>query len=190
MMQRRLFNLFAALSLLLCIGCIARAVLAQYRTDTIGWAGWRDEATQEWHGWGINSEGWRITVYYFWSRAGKFDDPTYMNGTVPDMTPHGFHHVMADRSTPASVVCKRIPYSASLTFYLFGVPHLLLAVLAAIAPIVVVNRYARDVIERRVGAKRSASGCCPACGYDLRASSDRCPECGSPRNHLAAGVFG
>src|SRR3954471_20038029 len=52
-------------------------------------------------------------------------------------------------------------------------PLWLPALLFAIAPI-----YWLLFAPHRRRAKRAKLGLCPTCGYDLRASPDRCPECG------------
>jgi hypothetical protein len=45
----------------------------------------------------------------------------------------------------------------------------------AILPTIRAIRHRR----RRKRAAAAAAGLCPTCGYDLRASPDRCPECGT-----------
>jgi hypothetical protein len=54
--------------------------------------------------------------------------------------------------------------------------------LVAAALILPVARVAPAIVRRR----RRQSGLCPRCGYDLRATPDRCPECGA----IPAGVKG
>jgi hypothetical protein len=49
---------------------------------------------------------------------------------------------------------------------------MLLAALPAVRLLVRTNRLRR--------CRREANGLCPICGYDLRASKERCPECGTP----------
>lgn len=39
---------------------------------------------------------------------------------------------------------------------------------------------ARKLFRRYVRGQRQEDGRCPKCSYDLRASRDRCPECGTP----------
>lgn len=55
----------------------------------------------------------------------------------------------------------------------YAVPHWLVALVLAIPVAWLFNAW-----RRRVRAERMASGQCVACGYDLRATPDRCPECG------------
>jgi hypothetical protein len=57
-----------------------------------------------------------------------------------------------------------------------GVPYWFLALLALAPPVYALARSRR----RRRHAQHPV---CAACGYDLRATPDRCPECGTPAAH-------
>jgi hypothetical protein len=54
------------------------------------------------------------------------------------------------------------------------------AMLLAVLPVLWMCRLARIVIRRTRLERRSRNSLCPSCGYDLRASQERCPECGTP----------
>ncbi len=52
------------------------------------------------------------------------------------------------------------------------VPYWFLTLLTLILPAAWLRR-------RRTARRRARAGCCRACGYDLRATPERCPECGA-----------
>ena len=54
----------------------------------------------------------------------------------------------------------------------FAVPYWALFLLTAALP-------ALYLVLWRRGRRRSRTGLCPTCGYDLRATPERCPECGT-----------
>lgn len=57
-----------------------------------------------------------------------------------------------------------------------SIPFWMLATLTLILPTIRANIWRRH----RRGIRRQRRGLCPKCGYDLRTSPDRCPECGAP----------
>src|SRR5262249_43956953 len=102
------------------------------------------------------------------------------NADYPNL---GWQHVRRTASRNYTLVNQAYGPLSFLGFgYAFGqrygfeartlcVPHWFLALLFAVLPAVRLRAMLRD---RRV----NRDGLCPVCGYDLRATPERCPECG------------
>jgi hypothetical protein len=77
-----------------------------------------------------------------------------------------------DREETA-VLTQRIPATVQ-----YRIHYIWIAAMSCVLPARWLWRWHR----RQVYA---AAGLCPSCGYDVRASPDRCPECGSPVSQKA-----
>lgn len=94
------------------------------------------------------------------------------------------HFVEYEWSAAGARVAKQVfvlftdggrPNGNGLTQLVFAVPYWLLAIAASVLPIWFWFRVRRQIVMRR----RAAAGQCVGCGYDVRATPERCPECGA-----------
>ena len=72
-------------------------------------------------------------------------------------------------------------YNNGMSLYVIAIPHPLLAAITFVPAIVIVKQV--RAARRRARLK---AGRCPTCGYDLRATTQRCPECGTIPGRLEA----
>jgi hypothetical protein len=158
--RRRLFNLAAAVSLLLCLGAVGLGVRSVYRKDKLEY---------------VSATGRLVLLI---STSGRLD--VMYNPSWPGE--EGFTHI---RGLPSGVGAT----DYSRRFLGFGgrrepngrgfvnVPYWFIALVCAVLPMLTI----RAAVRRR----KARPGVCTTCGYDLRATPDRCPECGANVNPMS-----
>lgn len=176
--MRRLLTIFSAFSLIVCVATLIAAALGREYSLTVE----------------------RFRVYSIGFRHGEFvseANTSYSEGrTWPASVPISLGH--EPHSLNWEIHSRRRLAAPSQTTFeprrFFGRAHLesytsesthygedvdycvlpwwLLAMFASIAPI-------SAAIARYRGRRRARAGYCGHCGYDLRATPGRCPECGS-----------
>jgi hypothetical protein len=164
--RRILFNIMTGLSLLICLSMSALWVRSYMFTDAVE----RQGPRRMWQT--VSSAG----QVYFAAQVAASPSAVY----AP--TEEFFHY----RSPPG----QPLPWTASAGYenyvntgpftlarshapdwntLVVRVPHWFVFGLAAVLPVT------RLLLRR----KRRLPGCCASCGYDLRATPDKCPECGT-----------
>jgi hypothetical protein len=170
------------LPLLLCIGIWVRSLW------TLDYVHWTDQR----HFPAIVSSGGRVMyTYQFWPGGAGGNDPGWKVGARPrpdrpayferpDADDDTRHWLLGFECSPrAGVPSSRkafTPYRIVVpTTFVIAVPYWFLTLMTAVFSILAVRHRRR--------ASRIHDGHCVACGYDLRASPERCPECGTTRSH-------
>lgn len=169
-MIRRLFAFASVLSLLLCVVFVLALVRAQSASDFIDYGHGRWQVTAI-----VIDRSLLLAFFHLsepvpaqgWAWSRNRADPGYTiryNPTIWGKA--GFYSHRRDVVDDSGLSTTRI----------IGVPLWLLCLLTVAPPFALAVSSRR----RRLRAARGTANLCLACGYDLRASSGRCSECGTP----------
>lgn len=108
--------------------------------------------------------GWHFS---FWPLT---RDPVHIDGDLSGAARNAWLSFGYDRWVHSS---PGFTADAQVLLFPHWFPTLVLGLLSALAT--------RNLLTLTRREHRRAAGLCPTCGYDLRASSERCPECGTER---------
>jgi len=166
--KRSLPNILAAVSLVLCVAAGALWVSTGFRA--IGWEYVNTNTNGRYVTRELFSKHGGIDYCYYWMRA---SGPSVIQNEFACVPSTPTHHPLLWSATSSSFallgfyVSRQVWASTNGMAYEFAVPYwaMMLATLFAAYRFFTAGRQRRDG--------------CSVCGYDLRATPDRCPECGT-----------
>ncbi len=172
---RHLFTFCSAVSLLLCVALCVLWVRSYWVEDCIHFG---DGESRDQHFVNLESSLGQMGVYYI----RPHDDHPPQPARVTFEHRSYAHATAVENSLPA----MSEPWKAAGFLFwsrehntswitLVAWPCWAAALLASLPPL----GWCLARLRQRGRLQRIGRGCCPSCGYDLRASPDRCPECGT-----------
>jgi hypothetical protein len=191
--RRRLFNFLSAASLLLCIGAsvlwVRSGLVGEYRwaaTDRVA-----DDGQLHHRFYRVTSGNGALDIYYVWGATGdsRFLTlfPAGQTGGRSALTDAERQNVgrqtggrlrLGLRFSPQDNIGILTLPTGNIVWsgrsWNLVVPYWLLVALTGLPPW-------RWLTLWRRSRKRHERGRCHACGYDLRATPERCPECGATK---------
>ena len=180
-MTRPVLNLLTALSLLLCVAVVALWVRSYFAADTV-----RRTYIPDLHRHGVNLQAdfnrgmARLSRYDIWSH----DTPDFPVDHTPMLTsryPRRYSHEPRPPERTADRYLLGFRYEDKTTSLWTAYTDRTRAVVVPLWVGVAVFGAlpARALRHRLRGLRKANKGLCPTCGYDLRATPGRCPECGT-----------
>jgi hypothetical protein len=173
--KRIIWNVLSFVSLAICLTLIGLGIWSHSRTGGIAWnQSMRLDSLQ------ISGGELEYACHIAYTADAANAPPIgWEMGTVDSarddlsgcLRTYGGHHIGSFYYCNAA---QHWGTSSSACWYMFFVPVWFACTLLAIAPSV---RCVQWRGERKLRT-RSSQGQCIRCGYDLRATPDRCPECG------------
>jgi hypothetical protein len=176
---RVILSLATVLSSLLCVATVVLWVGAQYRR------GFAARAIRGGRAWSVEIEHdrlivmrvtpWPLPDYRTWVTYGAHKPhwPAFLTGR--NGSDHSFAGIYI-ASGVGKLWWEDVPQPSPVSYVRVDVHYLSLATVTALPAGLVVARRRR---ARRLSSRRARAGLCAACGYDLRATPGRCPECGA-----------